>query len=617
MRARLLVVVAAACGTGLPQPPAPGTVSVTVTSPAPGDELLASDQPAITVTGTATTTDPSYGRLQVWVDGAAVELDDSGNFTTQVVPTVGINHVEVDANDGLGDIASQQLDVMWAPDYLATLPSSANFEVNDALDLYLGQQFFDGQLLGTTLDMSTNPVVAHDLAAALELILWNIDLASLIDGGIQVGTGSSSLNIAINSATPTEIVADVQVIDTPAPAIALSIDLDGVFLTTSGSFQYSGNTLQVAGGISADMHASATLPLAVAADGTISVTVTNVTAVVGPLTPSFTGPDGNTLDGFITVGNNDFRTLVENLIQQQLIPTFTNKLPPLLESLLGATDQLLNNVTFTLDAQLGTPVTVTLNGTIGALEVVSGPAIGASPGHVTVHQAVAVATTATPIHGSSRGAARVSATPMLPPTDTAALDLVLSQDFLNALLHTLWNGGLLEGTATVGGLTANVSAKLSPFVIPIPDSSPCEIDGQRCDILLQLGQLEITLPDFQQTFAIDATAGARVEVDGTTVSLAVEQTPQLVVWQTGAPGRLTNDAVSEIVTSVVWPQLFGAIGDKLHITLPIPDLAALGLDSLSPNLANAQLQLDVHQQAAVTAGYLGLGADLELQTPHP
>ena len=507
---------------------------------------------------------------------------------------------------------------MWAPDYLPPAAGTTGFQISDALDLYLGQQFFDGRLLGTTLDMSTDPVVAHDLASALELILWNVDLASLLQGGIQVGTGSSSLNISIPSATPAEIVVDAQVIDAPVSAIDLSIDLDGVFLATTGSFQYSGKTLQVAGGISADMHASARLTLGVQPDGTISVGVTNVTSVVGPLAPSFTGPDGNTLDGFIIVGNNDFRTLVENIIQNQLIPTFTDHIPPLLESLLGATDQLLDNASFTLDAQLGTPVTITLNGTIASLDVAAGPPVGAAPGHVTVRQLVSITTSGSPVHPTSRGAARVSAMPAAPPTDTAALDLLLSQDFLNAMLHALWNAGLLEGNVTLGGLSAAVSAKLQPFVIPTPDASPCQIDGIRCDVVLELGQLEVQLPDFSQSFAIDATAGARVVVDGATVSFVISQTPELTVWETSAvPGRLSAGAVQDIVATLVWPQLFGAIGDKLHITLPIPDLAALGLDSLSPNLANAQLQLAVRPQAAVTTGYLGLGADLELQTPHP
>jgi hypothetical protein len=617
MRRLALCLVVFACG-GLPTPPAPGDLTLAITSPKPGDELVASDQPMIAVTGTVATSSPEFGVLEAWVNGVPVAVDDSGAFTAQVAPSAGVNHLKVEASDGGGELVSQELDVLWAPDYLPTAGGTA-FDVGDALDLDLGQRFFDGRMLGTTLDLSTDPVVAHDLAASLELILWNVDLASLLSGGIQVGTGGSSLDISIPSAKPAEILVDAQVVDTPAPAIELSIDLNSVFLGTSGTFQYGGNTLTVAGGLSADMHASAQLALAVQPDGTIAVDVNDVTATVGALVPAFTGPDANTLDGFIEIGNNDFRTLIEHIIQAQLIPTFTDQIPPLLEDLLGATDKLLDNVTFTLDAKLGTPVTVTLDGKIAALDVVPGPAIGQTPGHVLVHQHVSIATdAASPLHPGSRGAARVSATPELPPTNTAGLNVLLSQDFLNALLHALWNSGLLEGSSSFGGLTAQVSAKLPPVVIPTPDSSSCMIGDARCDVIVQLGQIEVQLPDFQQSFAIDATAGARVVVDGATVSLVVQDTPDLIVWETSAkPGRLTDGAVRDLVTTVVWPQLVGALGDKLKITLPIPDLAALGLDSLSPNLANAQLQLDVQQRASVTPGYLGLGADLELQTPHP
>jgi len=615
MRAAVLAIVCA-CGSSTALPTA-GDITVAITSPSPAAELLASDQPMIHVTGTVTTTDSAYGVLLAWVDGVAVELATDGTFATDITPAVGINHIEVDGGDGFGTTVSQQLDVMWAPDYLPPTTGTTGFVLSDALDLYLGQQFFDARQLGTTLDLSTDPVIAHDLASSLELILWNIDLASLLQGGIHVGSGGSALDIDIASATPSQIIVDALVVDTPDAEVDLSIDLDGVFLGTTGNFTYSGNNLVIAGGLSADMHASARLQLGMNPDGTIAVTVADVTAVVGPLVPSFTGPDGNTLDGFIAIGNNDFQTLVEGIIQQQLIPTFTNQLPPLLESLLGATSNLLDNVSFTLDAQLGTPVTLMLAGQVSSLEVVAGPAIGEAPGHVTIHQQVSISTTGTPIHADSHGAARVAATPVL-PANTASLDVLLSQDFLNALLHSLWNSGLLEGSATLGGISANVSAKLQPFVAPIPDAVACDINGVRCDVILELGQLEIALPDFSQTFVINATAGARVVVDGTTISIVIEATPTLVVWETSAtPGLLTPAAVSDIVTTAVWPELFGAIGDKLHITLPVPDLAALGLDSLSPKLANAQLQLDVSQSAVVTAGYIGLGADLELQTPHP
>jgi hypothetical protein len=616
MRTLALCLLLCACD-GLPTPPEPGTLSLAITSPSAGDELVAGDHPMITVTGTLATTNPDYGALHAWVNGAAVDVDDSGAFTAEVVPALGVNHIRVDGGDGFGAVVTQQLDVMWAPEYLPPAAGTTSFDVPDSLDLYLGQLFFDGRTLGTTLDMASDPVVAHDLGAALELILWNIDLASLLDGGIHSSTGGSSLDISIPQATPAEIKVDATIANDSA--IDLSIDLDGVFLATSGSFQFSNRTLQVAGGISADMHASARLAISVGQDGAIAVDVTDVTAVVGPLSPSFTGPDGDTLDGFIIVGNNDFRALVENIIQDQLIPTFTDRIPPLLQSLLGATDNLLDNAMFTLDTKLGTPVTLMLNGHLTALDVVAGPAIGTSPGHVTNRQSVSIQTTAAaPVHPTSHGAVRTSAAPVLPPTNTAALQVLLSNDFLNAMLHSLWNSGLLEGTASFSGLTANVSAKLQPVVVPMPDDVACSIDGVRCDVLVELGQIEVGLPDFEQTFAIHATAGARVVVDGATVSLKIQDTPDVLVWETSAvPGRLSTDAVRDIVTRAVWPQLFGAIGDSLHITLPIPDLASLGLDQLSPNLANAQLQLAVRSHAAVSDAYLGLGADLELATPHP
>jgi hypothetical protein len=617
MRGAAICVLLCACNE-LPGPPQPGQVSLAVTSPSAGAELDGAEAAMITVTGTVATTNSAYGTLRAWVDGVAVELDDSGAFTAQVAPVVGINHIAVDATDGLAEPIRKELDVLWAPAFLPTVAGTTGFEVPDGLDLYLGQQFFDARRFGTTLDLSTDPVVAHDLASALELILWNIDLASLLPGGLHVGTGNAALDVAIPSATPTQILVDARIVDAPDPAIDLSMDLNGVFLATTGSFQYGNTTLQVAGGLSADMHASARLTLGVSGDGAISVGVTDVTAIVGPLVPMFTGPDADTLDGFIAVGNNDFRLLVENLIKQQLIPTFTDRIPPLLESLLGATDKLLDNVTLTLDAKLGTPVTLSLDGKLDMLAVVPGPAIGEAPGHVTVRQRVAIATTGAPVHPGSRGAARTSAQPALPPTNTAALQLLLSHDFLNALLHALWNGGLLEGTTTVGGTTANVSAKLQPVVIPLPDDVACEIDGVRCDVLLELGQVEVELPDFAQRFAIDARAGARVVVDGTTVSLVIQDAPDVTVWEISeVPGRLSTEALRELVVNAVWPTLFGAIGDQLHITLPLPDLAALGLSQLSPNLANAKLELAVRPHAAVSDGFLGLGADLQLATPHP
>lgn len=606
--------LAAACGTaGTDMAPGPAEVTVAVASPSPGAELLAGEHPSIVVSGTVATTRPDQGKLEAWVNGERVDVVN-GAFTAELTPEVGINHIKVEGGDGIGELVGQELDVMWAPGYLPPLAGQTGFDLPGALELRLGQRFFDARLLGSALDRSTDPVVARDVASALELILWNIDLAGLIPGGIHAGGGDASLDITIPSVTPSDIVVDARIVDAPQPAIDLEIDLVGVVLATSGTFTFGGRTLIVDGGITADLQASARLTLATAADGSIDVAVTGVTATVGPLVPGFVGPDGEELDALLAVGGNDFRALVEGLLGDQLIPTFTDRLPPVLESLLGAADQLLDNLQFTLDPGFGTPVTLQLDGRIGGLDVHA----GATTGHVTVRQDLSVRTSGAPVHPSSRGAVRLDTSMTDPVFNTAGLHLTLAQDFLNALLHAVWNAGMLDGQVTFGGLAATLGARLPPIVRPTPPASPCTIDGERCDVVLELGQLEIQLPDFAQSFGVDASAGARIRVDGGTVSLAIQQLPELRVWETSAkPGSLTPDAVRDLIARLVWPKLFGAIGDNLTIALPLPDLAALGLGDLAPGLASAQLSLQMHQRPTVTGSRIVLGADLALSTPAP
>ena len=617
---KLCLLALVACGTDPVDPPQPGKVTVTVTSPSPGDELVASESPMITVSGTVATESPEFGTLEAWVNGTRVDVGPDGSFTTQVLPELGINHIKVQGGDGITELVAQEMDVVWAPDYLPPNAGSTGFDVPGAISLSLGQRFFDARTFGTTLDLSTSPVVAHDLSSALELILWHLDLASLIGGQLTVGSGNNVLQVTIPSATPATVIVDSKVVDDPQNAIDLSIDINGVFLEMDGTFKLNNNTQIIDGGITADLHASARLTLGLAEDGTVDVQVINVTAQVGPLVPGFTGPNGDNLNGLITIGGNEFRVLIEDLIEAELIPTFTDKVPPLLETLLGATNNLLNDVEFTLDPGLGAAVTLQLDGAIGSLDVEAGPAVGTLPGHVSVLQDLTVRTTSDPVHSGSRGAARLDAQPAAPNTLTSSVHLVMRQEFLNSLLHALWNSGLLEGDTMFGGLSATVSAKLAPVVRPTPPESNCKIDGVRCDVILQLGQLEVGLTDLEQSFAVNAQAGARIVVDGTKVSLKIQEVPELIVWETSPPegGTVLNpDAVKSLIVELVWPELFGAIGENLSIELPLPDLAELGLSELSPGLADAELLLQMKQRPSVTGGFLTLGADLELATPQP
>lgn len=594
-----------------PPPPPPAEITLAVTSPVAGAELLAAEHPTIVVSGMVATSDASQGALEAWVNGTRVDVAAGGTFRTEITPEPGINHIKVQGGNGLVELVGQELDVLWAPEFMPPIADTTGYDLPGALELELGQRFFDGRLLGSALDLTTDPVVARDVASAVELILWQLDLGSLVPDGFHIGQGNAALDVAITSVVPSSIVVDAKIVDGAQPGIELSIDLFGVFLGMSGNFTLGTSTLVVSGGISADLHATAKLAIGTADDGSVAVTVGNVSATTGQLDPHFDGPNGNDLNALITVAGTSFRGVLISLIAGDLIPTFTERLPPLLEQVLGATNNLLDNINFTLDPGLGTPVTLTIDGQMGALDIAAG-----ANGHVTVRQDITVRTSGMPAHPSSRGAARLSALTGDPVLNTSGVHLVVRQDFLNALLHAVWNAGLLEGKVNAAGLAANVSAKLPPVVRPTPASSVCKVDGERCDVQLQLGQVQVDL--LGQGFAINASAGARIQVDGGTVSLKIQQVPDIEVWETSAvPGSLTPDTVKTLITSLVWPMLFGTIGDNLKFQLPLPDLAALGLADLSPNLASAQLQLQMRQRPSVTAGRLILGADLTLTTPPP
>ncbi|HEY0987484.1 MAG TPA: hypothetical protein VGD80_10555, partial [Kofleriaceae bacterium] len=198
-------------------PPPPADITVAITSPTPGAELVAGERPSIVVTGTVATSDPSQGALEAWVNGERVQLKD-GAFTAEVTAEVGINHIKVEGGDGIADLVGQELDVLWVPGYLAPLSGQTGFDIADALELRLGQRFFDARLFGTALDLSTNPVVARDIAAALELILRHVNLASLLPtGGLHIGQSGASLDVAIPSVAPSNLIVDARIVDSPDP----------------------------------------------------------------------------------------------------------------------------------------------------------------------------------------------------------------------------------------------------------------------------------------------------------------------------------------------------------------------------------------------------------------
>ncbi len=594
-------------------PPDRGEITLDVSAPSPGAELLASEHPAISVTGTATTS--NEGRtLDVWVGAERAEVDANGAFSAEVTPEVGINHIVVEGRDGLARPVEERMDVMWAPEYLAPDEGTTRFDLADGLKLRLAQRFFDSRLFGTDLDLSDDPIVATDLAQIVELILWFVDLAELVEEGISFGEGGASLEVELTEIERGNVVVDAEIIDDPVTGLDLFIDLDDVFLGMDGAFSFDDSEWTIEGGLMADLRAFAGVTIESEPGGELTADITEITASLGPLEPMFEGEDGDELNAFIEVGEKSFRDIVSEVIAEELIPTFTDGLPELFETLLSTMDELLNDLSFELDPGLGEPVTLSLGGEVGGLDVVAGPPLSSEPGHVTLRQNLTVETSGEPHHPESRGAPRVDTAPEAPQSPGAGAQLAARQDLLNSLLHALWNAGLLDGEISVGDITAEVSAALPPVVTAAPSATSCRIDGARCDVILQLGQVAVEA--FDSSYALSASAGARLALSGGEVSLAIQEVPDVRVWQTSEEAaHLPAEAVHALVTDVIWPDLLSAIGDELSIPLPLPDLDELGLPLAASGLEGAALRLVMRDRLSVESGFVGLSADLELEVP--
>jgi hypothetical protein len=592
--------------------------TVVVTSPTPGAEMLESEDPVIEVAGTISDENPE-AMLAVFVNGVSVPVAEDGSFSTELTPQFGINHIVVEGRDGFQAPVEKHMDVMWAPGYLAPDEGTTGFNIEDALQLQIGQRFFDTNTNGTDLDLTTDPVVARDLASIVELVLWHMDLSALLEGGFNLGD-DDVLAVEITEVTIGDAFVDVVIIDDDVQGergLDLFIHLDEVFIGMAGEFSFGDTTLVIQGGLQADLRASARLTMALQPDGSVVVDVINVEAnVSGGITPLFVGDDGPELNSFFDGFGDSFVGLINELLEAELIPTFTDALPALFEGLLVEIGGLLADLVLELDTGMGEPVTVIIDGAIANLDIVQGAPTGSNPGHITVRMNVDVEALGAPIHPDSRGAPQADAMPMAPFNSFSGIQLAVRQDFVNGLLHALWNAGLLEGDVSLGSTEAEVHAALPPVVRDAPINTTCRVDGVRCDVILQIGQLEVGA--FGQRFGIHAEAGAVVSVADGQVSLAIQEIPEVTVWDmTDEGGFITPSVVRDLVIDSVWPDLFGAIGADLTIPLPLPNLGELGLGEFAPALNDATLDLIMLQRLDVASGYLGLSVDLELEAPQP
>lgn len=586
--------------------------TLVVERPAPGDHLVSADTDGhIVVEGVITDTNPA-ARLAVYVNGTRATIEADGRFSLALPAEFGITHLVVEGTDGFHPPVSRRMDVLLADGYLPPVEGTTRFELEDAMIFRLSQRFFDEILGGTALEGGVTPNVAQDLASILELIVMHLDLSSLF-GTEPIVDVEDVFQLRIVAVHVGDAVADLSILQ--HQGLRLSLNVNDVFIEMSGFLELLGERFDIAGGVKTDIRGDLRLELSTDESGDIAANVVVEDFGIASIHPMFTGSDGSFFNEFIDLPTIQmtFAELVDQQIGGEVVAELVSVIPEVLTDLLNTIGSIFDGLELELPLppELGDPLTVRLDSRTSELALFA----GASTGRLDVTIDVAVETLAEPVHGDAMGLPQADVMPMPPFSSALDIQIGIRQDFVNGLLHSLWNAGLLDVSVEVGGMVATVTPRLPPVIRMAPLNTTCRVDGVRCDAIVQLGQVEVTA--LGAVSAVHLEVGATLDFRDGAISLKLEQEPVITLWEVErtAASSLLNTFLLQFLESDILPALTSLVGEELLIELPLPDAAALGLGELAPELAEASLEIDTVGRIDASSGYLGLGANMRFVVP--
>lgn len=566
--------------------------------PLPGAQLDATNHPVVEVAGTVT---DSYGDSFVWVNGAPVEVAGDGTFVHDIEPEFGINHVDVVAADGVRtDESRLAVDFVWGRDYLPASTDAVESVLSDAIRLRLGQRFFDDSVRTGTAPDGT--VTTRDVADILELVIREIDFLAQVPNPV-VDSGGFTLNLSGISVGKPAIMLDVT-----DSGLEFFIQITDMNAYTNGSLTVGDSTLDLTGNINAKVAILAVLDVTKEnAMEPLDVQVSQLEVAVEDATANFASLEANAI---FELAASALRTTLETLLIDTLETAFVNELPALLTDVLSALDTALADQTFDLDTGLGPALTLNLDAGLSNVETRYRDGLYANlDARVSVPDA-------TPAHPETRGTPLLAAQePLEPFFFEPRMQFALSLAFVNSLLHTLWNAGLLDADISevlpINTETALLKGRLAPVLRP-PRA------GETNDFVLEVGQVELTIEFLGDTTTFGVFIGAGVDfgISDGALALQVADEPVIDVWviETNSDALfITPDTLRDVMLTEVWPSLKDAVADGLSIPLPAPDVG--GLATLAPSLQNLMLSFEESRDVEIRDGHLVVDAELVGRLP--
>ncbi len=579
-----------------------GMPMLEVTSPTPGQELLDSGEGGILVRGSVT----DAGSVNVFVNGLAADLTPVGEFSVSLIPSFGVNHIVVNASDGVTDVSRVEMDVLWAPGYQPALSAEGlpELTLNDGMAIWLGQDFFDDEL---PLDSTLDPVQTRDLADLLELVIGHLQLGSVIpDPAYQSG---DTIVLHVTRAELGEPHVEIDLTDTGAD---LFLRIAGVEVDTTGTLDIGGTCdpapcagVPLDGTVTASAVAFARLTMRKDSEtAPLEISLGDVQVGLESVQGAFVDPDANALFRAL---ESLLRSSLEGVLLGSVDMLLTSSVPALLEDTFLAIDGALAGRELPLNQPPFPPVTIRIDGRIRDISTVFRR-------EMVTTMRMTVGTDVPSIHTDSLGVPMIEPVEMTPTFfRDGSLQLAVRLTLLNALLHSLWSSGLLD--VDIGGLlpssvsglvtSARLEGRLPPVLRPPRPEEPY-------DLMLSLGQLELplTFNGAPVRFAVSLEAGVDIDAVANRISINVSETPTIHVWTVEEPAdaSLLTPELLHMLLVDLWPDLRAGLVNSLSFELPLPALGDVG--GLAPELTNLTLSIDMLQRVRPRGSVLLLDAQM-------
>lgn len=580
-----------------------GRVSFYVDDGPPGLELITpargdvvSGEPRIAVSGR---TDPAPETPRVFVNDAEVEVMADGSFATELRAELGLNRIDVIADDGVRRPPTRVVrEVVWAPEVL--VPDADGVTIEQAVVLRLDQSLLDrGEPVPAPDEMGA--VTVSDLAATVELFLSRLELLGLV--GDPVISDSAELRLVIEAIRPG--VPDVAITLVP-DGMEVFLRLEDLTVETSGFVALEGEQFDLGGEVRLTAAAFAGITVEPGPNGEPVLRVGDIGVAVEALGGRM---NDSTAQALLDTVGSLVRTVLNAFADDLVEQVVAEQVPEFIELGLGDALAPLANIPLEVEEP---PIALDLSFTLAE------PRLARDAMTLELVGRIAQRGPVEPPHPSPGiPAVGLEADPIWP---VAGLGVAVRLLTVNALLDAVWRQGALQLDlsaflpAEVMGLirSGRVDARIAPLVVPGARGGPYAFE-------MQIGELDVWLqgvlnpePDH---YVMSLRAGLVLEVGEGGIRFDIAEEPDLRIQlvEPGGPNPLLPaEGLERLIGPLAWSEVREAIGEGLNLAI---DPISVGVDAfgeLAPSIRAIEVVPDFPAPPGVRNGWFVLGAGVEI-----